>query len=100
VEVVGTGPNLGEDAGFIYEERSDGTYEVLATVLESETQSPMICTGVSTSSLPPLCGDVELANWDWERVTEEQEEGGSTWGTFHFLGELAGGRFTVTQMLD
>jgi hypothetical protein len=73
-------------------------YEANATVLESKTHGPMLCLGVVLASLPPQCGDVPLAGWDWRAVGGEEEAGGTTWGMYGVVGRYDGETFTVTQV--
>jgi hypothetical protein len=97
---VQTGRQLGEDAPFLYTERSDGTWEVRATVVESPGEQPAICTGSGSDSLPPICGNVPIENWNWGDVEGEFRDGGSTWGTFHFVGTLDEDTFTVDAFVE
>jgi hypothetical protein len=97
---VAVGSNLGEDVEFIFDETPDGKHEVQATVLAEPGQEAMICTGDSTASIPPHCGDIRIANWDWDAVTDEEQVADVTWGTFHFVGTLDGDVFTVSGFLD
>ena len=89
------GVNLGSGAEFVFEEGDDGMYEVSALVLQNADQGPMICTSEVADSAPPICGDVELSNWDWDKVEGEDRSGRGIWGTFHFFGRMENGSFTV-----
>jgi hypothetical protein len=73
-------------------------YEVNATVLEDRTHGPMLCLGGILESLPPQCGDVPIASWDWPAVEGEKTAGGTTWGSFHVMGRYDGETFTVTDV--
>jgi len=66
------------------------------TVLQDATHGPELCFLVLTS-LPPKCGDVPIANWDWAQVDGEQTVGGTTWGDYHVVGHYDGRNLTLTQ---
>ena len=72
-------------------------YEADATVLESEQHGPMLCLGGILLSLPPQCGSVPVANWDWDAVEGEESLNGTTWGVYHVVGTYDGESFTVVQ---
>ena len=72
-------------------------YEVSATVLESADHGPELCVGVTLDSLPPQCGDVPIANWDWTKVDGEERVGGTIWGDYHVIGTYDGAVFTLTD---
>ena len=76
---------------------STAKYEVSATVLESPEHGPAICVGVMLTSLPPQCGDVPIANWDWAKVDGEERVGGTIWGEYHVIGTFDGTVFTLTD---
>jgi hypothetical protein len=76
----------------------DRLYEVNATVLEDRSHGPMLCLGGVLTSLPPQCGDVPIANWDWRRVEGEEAEGGTIWGSYHVVGTYDGQTFTLTEV--
>jgi hypothetical protein len=71
-------------------------YEADAMVLEAEG-GPMLCLGGVLLMLPPQCGDLPIANWDWSAVEGEESASGTTWGNFHVVGRLEGEAFTVTE---
>jgi hypothetical protein len=79
-------------------------YEADVTVLEqgrgtgSRRHGPELCLGVVLTSLPPLCGGVPIANWDWTTFEGEESRGGTTWGDFHVVGMFDGRVFTVTEI--
>jgi hypothetical protein len=79
-------------------------YEADATVLEQgegmgfRTHGPELCLGGVADSLPPQCGGVPIANWDWAAVDGEQSASGTTWGEFHVVGTYDGESFTVTKV--
>jgi hypothetical protein len=73
-------------------------YEVNAMVLEDGTHGPMLCLGGVLESLPPQCGDVPIASWDWQAVEGEETAGGATWGTYHVVGRYEGETFAVTDV--
>jgi len=93
------GTNLGEDARFLYAEPPGEFREVRADVSDRDGV-PLICTGGVGDSFPPTCGEVELANWDWNRVEDEDVVAGIRWGVFHFYGLVQRGRFYVTGFVE
>jgi hypothetical protein len=72
-------------------------YEVDGTVLEAN-EGPKLCLGFLLTSLPPQCGDVPIAGWDWAAVEGEQSRAGTTWGAYHVVGTYDGDIFTVTDV--
>ena len=58
----------------------------------------MLCLGTILESLPPQCGDVRIANWDWDRIKGEERLSGTTWGRYHVMGTLDGKAFIVTDV--
>jgi hypothetical protein len=75
---------------------SEQLYEASATVLD-DADGPKVCVGGVADSLPPQCGGLPLAGWDWTAVEGEQFASGSTWGDFHVVGTYDGETFTVTE---
>jgi hypothetical protein len=73
-------------------------YEADATVLEDASHGPELCLGAVAASLPPQCGGVPIANWDWDAVEGEQSAAATTWGEFHVVGTYDGEAFTATQI--
>ncbi len=73
-------------------------HEADATVLEDNTHGPMLCLGGILSSLPPQCGDIAIAGWDWQAVEGEERAAGTTWGAYHVVGRFDGETFTVTDV--
>ncbi len=79
-------------------------YEADVTVLEHgkgmrpHRHGPELCLGVVLTSLPPQCGGVPIANWDWTTVEGEESRGGTTWGDYHVVGTFDGEVFTVTEV--
>jgi hypothetical protein len=71
-------------------------YEADGMVFEAE-DGPMLCLGGVLLMLPPKCGDIPIANWDWDAVEGEESRSGATWGNFHVVGTLEGETFTVTE---
>jgi hypothetical protein len=67
-------------------------------VLEDRSHGPMLCLGGVATSLPPLCGDVPIANWSWNGVEAEEAALGTTWGSYHVVGRYDGQVFTVTDV--
>src|SRR5262245_39820613 len=84
----------------------DGTqlYEAYTTVLEQgegmalPAHGPELCLGGTADSLPPQCGGVPVANWDWNAVEDEESRGGTTWGAYRVVGTYADGVFTVVEV--
>src|SRR6188474_268750 len=56
-------------------------YEANTTVLDDRTHGPTLCLSGILESLPPQCGNVPIANWDWQAVSGEERLSGTTWGT-------------------
>ena len=73
-------------------------YEVNTTVLEDRTHGPMLCLGGVLESLPPQCGNVPIASWDWQAVSGEERLSGATWGNYHVVGSYDGKTFTLTDV--
>jgi hypothetical protein len=73
-------------------------YEVNTTVLEDRTHGPMLCLSGILESLPPQCGNVPIANWDWPAVPGEERLSGTIWGNYHVVGSYDGTTFTLTDV--
>lgn len=73
-------------------------YEADGIVLEDAGHGPELCLGGVLLSLPPQCGGVPLANWDWNAVDGKQSGSGTTWGEFHVVGTYDDGILTVTEV--
>jgi hypothetical protein len=73
-------------------------YEANTTVLENKTHGPMLCLGGVLMSLPPQCGDVPMAGWDWSAVEGEKTVSGTTSGSYHLVGRYDGETFTATTV--
>ena len=79
-------------------------YEADLTVLEQRGKSsfpkhgPMLCLGAMALSYPPQCGDVPIANWDWDAVEGEETTSDASWGQYHVVGTYDGETFTVTEV--
>ena len=73
-------------------------FEANGTVLEDSSHGPELCLGGILLSLPPQCGGVPLAGWDWDAVDGAQSGSGTTWGEFHVVGTYADGVLTVTEV--
>jgi hypothetical protein len=71
-------------------------YEANTTVLEDRTHGPTLCLSGILESLPPQCGNVPIANWDWQAVSGEERLSGTTWGSYHVVGSYDGSTFTLT----
>jgi hypothetical protein len=72
-------------------------YQADATVLDAGEGS-MLCLGGMLLSLPPQCGDIPIANWDWKAVEGEESMAGTTWGDYHVVGTFDGEVFTVAEV--
>lgn len=74
------------------------------TVLEQRSETdfaqygPMLCLGAMAMSYPPQCGDVPVANWDWDTVEGEKTASGASWGQYHVVGTYDGETFTLTDV--
>ena len=74
------------------------------TVLEQRGETPfpkhgaMLCLGAMAMSYPPQCGDVPIANWNWDAVEGEEKASGASWGQYHVVGTYDGEIFTVTHV--
>lgn len=77
---------------------SNQLYEVNTTVLEDRTHGPMLCLSGILESLPPQCGNVPIANWDWQAVSGEERLSGTIWGNYHVVGSYDGKTFTLTDV--
>src|SRR4029453_13176792 len=73
-------------------------YQVDTTVLEDRTDGAMRCLGGVFESLPPQCGNVPIANWDWQAVSGEERLSGTIWGNYHVVGTYEGSTFTPTAV--
>lgn len=69
----------------------------MGTVLEARQDGPLLCLGVVLDSLPPQCGGIPIAGWDWDAVTGEETAGGTTWGDFEVTGRYDGKVFTLLE---
>jgi len=77
---------------------ADGTVLEQGDGMELPAHGPELCLGGVAQSLPPQCGGVPIANWDWNAVEGEQSASGTTWGDYHLVGTYDGESFTVTQV--
>jgi hypothetical protein len=71
-------------------------YEATGTVLQNQAHGPELCQMVA-DSLPPQCGGIPIAGWDWTKVGNEESRNGTTWGTYHVIGTYDGDTLTLTQ---
>jgi hypothetical protein len=71
-------------------------YAIDATVLQSRTHGPQLCTSMATS-LPPQCGGTPIPDWDWTTVAAKQSINGTTWGEYHLVGTYNGKTFRLTE---
>lgn len=72
------------------------TYEATGMVLD-DGSTVELCLGAVQESLPPQCGGIPIANWDWDDAPNEETAAGITWGTYHVVGTFDGTTFTVTE---
>jgi hypothetical protein len=84
------------DAGRLYE--ANATVLQQGDGMESPSHGPELCLGGVAESLPPQCGGVPIANWDWDAVEGEESVSGTTWGDFHVVGTYDGEVFIVTDV--
>ncbi|MFC5822075.1 hypothetical protein [Nonomuraea harbinensis] len=70
-------------------------YQAEGTVLSDDEHGPQLCDLVM-ESLPPQCGGIDLAGWDWEAV-EHSAQGGVRWGEYHVVGTWDGAKLTLTE---
>lgn len=73
-------------------------YEADTTVFEQSSHGPELCFGGVRMLLSAQCGGMPIANWDWAAVEGEESAAGSTWGSYHVVGTVEGGVFTVTEV--
>ena len=66
----------------------------LVTVLD-DGDGAELCTAVA-ESLPPQCSGPKIAGWDWAANPQHEDQGGTTWGSFHLQGTFDGTAFTVS----
>lgn len=78
------------------EPKQGDTYEATGTVLD-DGSSVELCLGVILDSLPPQCGGILIANWDWDDAPNEESAAGITWGSYHVVGTFDGTTFTLTE---
>ncbi len=74
----------------------EARYEGTITVLENTAHGPQMC-GSTLDSYPPQCAGIEVSNWSWDEVEDEESAGGTTWGTFHLVGTYLDGAFSLTE---
>ena len=73
------------------------TYQAVGAVLESSAHGPELCSAV-LESLPPQCGGVPIAGWDWAIVDGEQQANDTTWiDTVQITGAFDGTTFTLAS---
>jgi hypothetical protein len=88
-------PEPGGPAGVGVEEPQ--RFQADATILEGPDHGPELCLGGVAESLPPQCGGVPIANWDWALVEGEESMSGTTWGEFRVVGTYDGTSFAVLE---
>lgn len=66
-------------------------------VLEEKDADPVLCLSVVMDSLPPQCGGIPVAGWDWDGVSGEESAAGTTWGDFEVTGFYDGELFTLIE---
>jgi hypothetical protein len=75
----------------------DGELFMSTTVIESPDHGPTLCGNVD-DSYPPECGGVDLIGWDWDAVSGEESQSGTTWGDYVVFGTYdADHGLTVTR---
>ena len=72
------------------EERTEVNYVV------DDGDGPVLCLGAVAESAPPQCTGVPLSGWDWADHPEQEQTGGTRWGTFGVTGTFDGEVFAVT----
>jgi hypothetical protein len=77
---------------------SEQKYRGTGTVLEERGADPVLCLGVVMDSLPPQCGGIPVAGWDWGAVSGEESASGTTWGGFEVTGFYDGEIFTLIEV--
>jgi hypothetical protein len=75
----------------------EARYRADAFVLEDASHGPALCLGGVADSLPPQCGGIPLAGWDWDAVEGEDRASGARWGQFDVVGTYDGTTFTVLE---
>jgi hypothetical protein len=93
----GTGSSMTDKAPPTAAQPASEFYEANTMVLQAD-EGPMLCLGAMLLSLPPQCGDVPIASWDWKTVGGEESMAGTTWGQYHVVGAYDGETFTVTEV--
>jgi hypothetical protein len=93
---VATGTTPADESSVSVTAGSEQLYGADAIVIEAGERS-MLCVGAIRLVLPPRCGDVPIANWDWGAVAGEESMSGTTWGEYHVVGTYDGEVFTITE---
>ena len=75
-------------------------YEADTAVFEQrkDKSPPELCLDGARMLLSVQCGGMPIANWDWDAVEGEESAAGTTWGSYHVVGTVEGGVFTVTEV--
>jgi hypothetical protein len=76
----------------------DPMYEADGMVVDDGESPPRLCLGITLASLPPRCGGIPLAGWDWRTVAGEEMAFGTTWGNYHVIGAYDGETFAVSAV--
>ncbi len=72
-------------------------YEVSALVVEYQGGGAKLCLGVVATTAPPGCGNVPVANWDWDDVDGEQSSGPRRGGAYRAIGTYDSVAFTLRE---
>ena len=96
VTACGT-PERGIDAGDPQSRTQPEKYRAVGLVLEEGGAEPMLCLGTVNDSLPPQCGGLPIAEWDWDAISGEESAAGATWGTYEVVGNFDGRTFNLIE---
>jgi len=77
---------------------SSRLFEGNGMVIQEGTGKPELCLGAVLTSLPPQCGGLPIANWDWKDVEGEEQRGETRWGNYSVVGTFDGETFTVRKV--
>jgi hypothetical protein len=66
-------------------------------VLQPRGGQPGLCLGAVMESFPPQCSGVRLEGWNWDKVDDEEQFSGTTWGSYSVTGTFNGTRLTLTK---
>lgn len=77
--------------------QNDQIYTTSGMVLEDESHGPQVCFSGGPLILPPQCEGTDITNWDWDAVTGEESQKGTTWGHYTLVGTFDGRSITLTE---